>query len=296
MDSSSVAETVMANSRLLLTHATTMNNRPFTSIVSSGGQQPRRTIESLTEALTTFQSILSQHPDDDAHRNLARDNVCMSFGAPLTSADCESAGNESMMTSNSIDVGSGYYLFNHPIVYQTSPVMYSFGSHRNQVDSPPCTSPVPICILVSCTIFNMALLYHLQGLTKGNNRFLAKALKLYESANVLLQRGFNEMCASRPDFIRIEGTYNGSPWDDDGSTNRSGTVLGLLQIASWNNMSQIYYHQGNNELSRLSLQKVALWLGRPRSYGNNQIANELVSQALLNIFLLQKDPQPAAAA
>lgn len=310
------------NRLLTLTHAMTMNNAAFASGIATF--QPRNSIQSLTVALSMFQSILTPPapPIPYSVTNVMDiEDVCMTFGEPLMSLTEDSTNkilgwnHDAKKPISAALLASGYYLFNYPVVYtyEQSPLLAaSYEScHQVQVQGDSHQSrggPIFLCALVGCTVFNLALLHHSQGLVNGDSRVLSKALKLYESANVLLQRAIDEIDRCYGEYKRIQvasGQSSSSPsFLEEGGGTRSASsmnvkndVLVLVQMASWNNMSQIYHHQGCFQRSQLSLQNVAFLLRQTRSVGSyNQIAKEFVNQALLNIFLLRTSPQPAPAA
>jgi hypothetical protein len=314
----------------LLQRAITINNEAFVHSPGMCTVPQNRTaedlLESLKEGLGSFHALLVQRSGScDANTALlARSHeVSFSFsGTPLVSStsplaqDTSSSrtrNGDSMMTdymSSSHQNGNftGLYLFSHPVVFDYSNV--SARPHNS-----PC-SPLPrllswsgtrsICVLVGCNIFNLALLNHQRVVEECNalkvRHVFLKSLKLYQSAQVLLQRRVDELQTPYRRKMMIDesslvtgGGLIGAP----GPLREETKMLTLLLVATWNNMSQIHYFLENFAQSQFCLQRLLILIGNTRSWcRHDPLAMEFLNQVLFNVMVIRKHyhSSPAAAA
>ena len=338
-DSPSLNDQVEASELLLLQRAIALNNA---AVVHSSGGSPAflqsgssNDLQSLKKGLTLFHALLVHRDCGSSTANmLTKHEVSVSLGTPLAhltlQLEDETTSTTRFASSLNVSAGSlhtenfsGFYIFSHPLVfdYSITTMMSNMGGRSPSSSTPrDDTSSASlvlsrsggtrsICVLVGCTIFNMALLHHQQVVEECKSRrdrhaLVNKSLKLYESAQVLLQRRLDELLET---LRRLKSTHDASPPTKrvllctPGSLQEESKMVTLLLIATWNNMSQIHYFLENFAQSQFCLQRLLNLIGNTRSCRQRQydrIATDLVNQVMLNVLLLRKNPysRPAPAA
>jgi hypothetical protein len=284
-----------------LQYATLTNLLGIEGIIRMNGSATtaRRSLEFFSQSLSVFHSLLSEQLLTTYYAPRQESAVAgrSHSSSIMLRLSCSTAPAQAKMAAIHGPDSSQYYFFRYPISYYPS-----FSPHCDQQSS--CTEwciPISFHNLASFTIFNMALILHKHGMilaTNNKDNFknvsLKKASKLYGFALELFQQEPPESC-----------------WGGDTSSLRL-----LLQIASWNNLSHIYFHQQNWEESRLCLQRVAMLGERATPFPpatptsaneaaatgrqdtlirDSAVAQEMWSGALLNGCFLQKEEEKRVA-
>ena len=317
-DEEEAHELLLLQRAIALSNAACVDSSEVSTILHCGNSDDR--LESLKKGLTSFHALLIQRSvGGSSHANLGLNTheVSLSFGASMVVLLRTSQLEESSTTRSALVTGStrsrhaemlaSFYLFSYPVVFG-SPSVRSMDSHpsssmRNDSSRIGTRS---ISVLVGCTIFNIALLNHQRVVEEDCNvlsvgKVLMKSLRLYESAQVLLQRRLDDLeilCRQKRKQgpSTIERALQCAP----GSflLQEEKKMLALLLIATWNNMSQIHYFLENFAQSQFCLERLLPLIANTRSCRHDHIATDLLNQVLLNVLLLRKDPhsRPAAAA
>ena len=303
----------------LIQHAIAMNNAGIKALTSASATSRRGVImATLTEALTTFQMVLSlttSEIDDELSScsccrvlDAEKDDVGIVFGSPIASLGTAipengDAAAPSSITGDNVDTATGHYLFNYTISLRYFPATDGSSSRatprqgsqdftttnqrmdgderlqdgeRQAEESTPWRGAMSLQVYVGCTIFNMALVHHAQGIVRRKRKILESAAKLYQSAGVLLCREVEGRAAACHVAWESEDPFSSSSLAEEATRrrrsldssirhlqqrcsrtgDRPATALKILQIACWNNLSHVRYSLGSFRQASLCLSMV----------------------------------------